>query len=256
MDKSQSDKISLLQRRLQEIAEGLKADPDGLGLLGLGSAGKDQHRMDEYSDLDFFAIVAQGQKQRFIDDLSWLSQKQPVVWKLRNTPDGYKLFFADGVFCEFAVLEPQELAHIAYSEGRYIWKDPSLSEALTSPQLPLPERSEDEAFLLGELLSNLYVGLCRYRRGEKLSAMRFIQVYAIDRLIGLLENSLLNEGNSEDAFCLERRVEQRYPQYQKLLDDCCQGSCACDASALAMLDFVNQHYEIDAFIENEIRRLL
>ncbi len=40
-------------------------------------------------------------------------------------------------------------------------------------------------WLLGEALTNLYVGLQRELRGERLSAMRFIQGYALDRLVAL-----------------------------------------------------------------------
>ena len=40
---------------------------------------------------------------------------------------------------------------------------------------------------LGEALTNLYVGMAREKRGEKLSAMRFIQGYAVDRLLELAE---------------------------------------------------------------------
>jgi hypothetical protein len=199
------NKINLLKTRLSEIANALKKDPNGLGLLGLGSAGKELIRMDEYSDLDFFAIVSEGNKQQYIEDLSWLSDIHPIAWCFRNTADGYKLLFADGVFCEFAVFEPNELAHTAYSEGKYIYRDNQLSGTTAKPEVALPQHSEDESYLLGELLTNLYVGLCRYRRGEKLSAMRFIQVHAVDRLITLLDRkSSIQEGEFEnhvDAFC-------------------------------------------------------
>jgi hypothetical protein len=36
-------------------------------------------------------------------------------------------------------------------------------------------------------LTNLYVGLGRFHRGEKLSALRFIQHHAVDRFLELTE---------------------------------------------------------------------
>jgi len=251
------DKVKLLKQRLNDIAVSLKNSPDGLGLLGLGSAGKDLERMDEYSDLDFFAIVRKGSKQRFIDNLDWLSSVYDIAWCFKNTADGYKLFFVDGLFCEFAVFEPQELATISYSEGRFIWRDKCLAESLCKAALATPNVSDDETFLLGELLTNLYVGLCRYRRGEKCSAMRFIQVYAVDRLISLLDLHQQQSHNiDKDDFCLDRRIEQRHPNYQQLLFKCTQGVENSRASAEAMLQFIKQRYTIDKKIEHEIRALI
>ena len=246
---------SQLKQRLADIATAVERHPHGLGLLGLGSAGLEQNRMDEYSDLDFFAIVEAGFKQRFIDDLSWLEQDQRIAWCFRNTADGYKLFFDDGVFCEFAVFEPDELAHIPYAEGAFVWRDESLDPHFAAPTLTPPDVSDDPSFLLGELLTNLYVGMCRFRRGEKISAMRFVQVYAMDRLLTLLDLSQSGQGSSLDPFCLDRRAEQRHGQHASLLLACSQGAQACPESARHMLDFVCRHYQVERFLENQIRAL-
>ncbi len=250
------NKVMLLQYRLKEIGQSLKYHHDGLGLLGLGSAGKALDRMDEYSDLDFFAIVRDGHKQRFIENLDWLSNIQDIAWCFKNSADGYKLLFVDGVFCEFAVFEADELVDIPYSEGRFIWRDECISAQACRPMRATPENSQDQSFLIGELLTNLYVGLCRYRRGEKCSAMRFIQVYAVDRMITLLDMQQSAHGSSDkDEFCLDRRVEQRHPKYQQLLMQCTQGSEKCSESALVMLDYVIQQYRIDNSLVDEIKLL-
>ena len=252
-----ADKLVLLKSRLDAIARSLEHHPNGLGLLGLGSAGIEIDRMDQFSDLDFFAIVAPGYKQQFIDDLSWLSNILPIAWCFKNTPDGYKLLFVDGVFCEFAVFEPQELHGIPFSQGRFIWQDQSLDSGLATPQVALPQQCFDEAFLLGELLTNLYVGLCRYHRGERLSAMRFIQIYAVDRLISLIDiSSDTQPAVDQDAFCSDRRVEQRHPEFQTLLLNVSQGANRSIESAQVMLDFVKHSYPVDEYLESEIRRLL
>jgi hypothetical protein len=261
------NKVFLLKQRLQAIADSIETHPQGLGLLGLGSAGKEIQRMDEYSDLDFFIIVETGYKQQFIENLDWLSNIQPIAWCFKNTDDGYKLLFNDGVFCEFGVFDPDELAHIAYSEGEFIWKQDHLDENFKTPVLSPPEAIHDETFLLGELLTNLYVGLCRLKRGERCSAMRFIQVYALDRLISLLDlkasylepvddKSFEADASLKDAFCPDRRVEQRHARYQQLLSDCSQGIDKSILSARTMLEFVKTHYSVNAAIEKEIRTLL
>src|SRR5512139_486367 len=104
-----------LLTRLDEIGQSLAQSGHALALIGLGSVGEELHRLDEYSDLDFFAIVETGYKRRYIDNLDWLSDIAPIAYHFLNSPDGYKLLFADGFFCEFAVFEPQELQHIPFS---------------------------------------------------------------------------------------------------------------------------------------------
>ena len=107
--------------RLSAIGRSLEDSGHGLALIGLGSVGLERDRLDEFSDLDFFAVVADGWKLRFIDDLSWLSRIAPIAYSFRNTADGHKLLFSDGVFCEFAVFETQELAAVSFAPGRVIW---------------------------------------------------------------------------------------------------------------------------------------
>ena len=248
------DKVQLLKQRLAEIGGSLKQHPDGLGLLGLGSAGQEQDRMDEYSDLDFFAIVRASCKRQFLQDLTWLTNISPVAWYFKNTEDGYKLLFADGVFCEFAIFEPDELAHIAYAPGQFIWRDNSLEPALAKPKLVMPQPSVDRDFLLGELMTNLYVGLCRYHRGEKTSAFRFIQVHAVDRLIALLD--LTQSPQHRDNFCLDRRVEQRHGELDVLLAGCMSGINNSRLCARVMLEFVVNNYKVNDEIQAEVRALL
>ena len=100
----------LLLERLDAIAASLRDTGKGLAVLALGSSGLESDRMDAYSDLDFFAIVKTGRKPLLVGDLGWLERVAPIGYAYRNTPDGHKVLFADGVFCEFAVFEPGELS--------------------------------------------------------------------------------------------------------------------------------------------------
>lgn len=52
----------------------------------------------------------------------------------------------DGVFCEFAVFEPHELAPIPFAPGRWVWRrdelDPTLGERASRCQRrPCPART-------------------------------------------------------------------------------------------------------------------
>mgnify|MGYP001828321429 FL=1 len=92
-----------LLERLEAIAPSVAGSGSGLALIGLGSAGAEVERLDAYSDLDFFVIVQPGSMRTFLDSLFWLESVAPVVYYFLNTPDGYKLLFADGIFSEMAV---------------------------------------------------------------------------------------------------------------------------------------------------------
>ncbi len=249
------DKQALLTR-LDEIGRSLERSGHALALLGLGSVGLEQDRIDAYSDLDFFVLVEDGYKQAYIDSLEWLSDVHPVAYRFRNTVDGYKLLFADGIFCEFAVFVLDELKHIPFAPGRIVWKRPDLPDTLGDPpSKPNPPSKRDKDFLLGEAATNIYVGLQRDKRGEKLSAMRFIQSYAVDRLLELVEYIEEPIGSHRNPFVIERRFEQRYPGFATLLSTWAQGYEKNRESALAILEFLENNFEVNEAMAKEIRKL-
>lgn len=247
---------TLLLERLQQIGYSLEQSGQALALLGLGSVGIETERLDDYSDLDFFAIVEVGCKQRFINNLDWLSNIKEISYCFRNTVDGYKLLFDDGIFCEFAVFEPQELNDIPFSEGRIVWQKNGFDSSCCLPRInkALPS-SSDIGWLVGEALTNLHVGLCRYLRGEKLSAMRFVQQYALDKLVDLVKHTEQALPSLIDPFVLDRRIEIRHPKFATLLPEFTQGYDATPSSALAQLHFLETNFEVNKAIKEEIERL-
>jgi hypothetical protein len=247
----------LLLQRLDAIGRSLAQSDRALALIGLGSVGLELERLDAYSDLDFFVIVEPGCKQLYLDDLRWLRDVAPVAYQFANTVDGYKLLFADGVFCEFAVFEPDELAQIPFAPGRIVWKRPDVAETIGQPlkkNVGQAERSRE--WLLGEALTNLYVGLGRERRGERLSAMRFIQGYAVDRLLELIEETMSPAAApGRDEFALERRVEQRHPGIAPHLPHWLPGYERNQESALAILAFLEARFAVEETMAAAIRQL-
>jgi hypothetical protein len=252
-----------LLERLSAIAASLESTGNGLALLGLGSVGLERHRLDDFSDLDFFAIVRPGTKQNFLVKLDWLSAPCTISWCFMNTTDGYKALYSDGIFCEFALFEPQELAGIPYSPGAVVWQTPEYSVPIAQPERPLPTPdNRPDAWHLGEALSNLYVGLCRWNRGERLSAFRFVQSHAVDRYVTLFErrypaaNPLLT-----DAFDAPRRLEARQPVLAEILPRLMPGYTHTPEAALAMLAELERlsptvcEWGVHTTISREIRRL-
>jgi hypothetical protein len=242
--------------RLDEIGRSLERSGYALALLGLGSVGLELDRLDSYSDLDFFVIVEEGYKHAYLDSLRWLGDVHPIAYSFLNTDDGYKVLFEDGIFCEFAVFEPDELTKIPFAPGRSVWKRPDVPDAISQPVFkPAPPSKRGREWLLGEALTNLYVGLNRDKRGEKLSATRFIQGYAVDRVLELAEYVEASKPAHRDPFVNERRFEQRFPDLTPQISIWMQGSEKNAESALAILSFLEERFEVNEAMAKAIRAL-
>jgi len=238
--------------RLNEIGESLKQSQKALALLALGSVGIELDRIDDYSDLDFFVIAKTGYKNYFLNNLDWLKAVSNLAFYFQNTKDGYKALFDDGIFCEFAIFEQNELSKIPFSEGRLVWAENNVDHNICKPIMRVEKVQHNKEWIIGELLTNLYIGICRYKRGEKLSASRFIQSHAVDRVLELAayleEKSLVNE----DFFSNERRFEQIYPNISKQLPKFIQGYDRSEESALEIIKFIEKFFEINLKMKNAI----
>jgi hypothetical protein len=97
--------------------------------------------------------------------------------------------------------------------------------------------------------------LLRYGRGEKLSAARFIQQYALDRVVelsGLVEPA---RPAAVNVFTPEWRYELRFPRTAEHMAEFMQGYQRSRESAAAMLAFLEQYFEVDAHLARRIREL-
>jgi hypothetical protein len=231
-----ADKGPDLLARLDAIGHALRDSGQALALIGLGSVGPDTQRLDAWSDLDFFAIVEPGAKQRYLQRLDWLAAAHSLSWHFQNTVDGHKALMADGVFCEFAVFEPQELEPIPFAPGRLVWKRDGVDAQIAVPRKAVPSRQPPgEEWIVGEALSCLLVGLQRWHRGEKLSAARFVQGHAVDRLLELDALRMSAGDDGADPFNRDRRIESRSPALRDELPRLVPGYAQTPTAALAML---------------------
>ncbi|HCN59382.1 MAG TPA: hypothetical protein DIS82_14610 [Exiguobacterium sp.] len=246
-----------LLTRLDQIGQQLEQTNDAWLLLGLGSVGRELERLDAYSDLDFFVITKPGQKQRFLDRLDWLESVHPLSFIFQNTVDGFKLLFADGIYGECAIFELDEMPDIAFSPGRIVWQDPTFPgvDLTVSKQSPPPIRRDTLDFALNEALTNLYVGLCRYARGERLSGLQLVEQHAFSNLLSILHLIEPEVVYYPDAYGNERRAEQRFPQAQERFTDVLQGYARVPESALALLDWLEQILPVNSSMAAAIRRL-
>jgi hypothetical protein len=243
-----------LLARLEAIGRALATDCDGLALLGLGSCGQELDRLDDWSDLDFFAIVAPHAKQRFIADLWWLATEAPIVFAHRNTPDGWKILSTDGVFCEFAVFAPGELATIPFSPGRILWAREGFDTRCTVP-LRIPD-PVDVNWQVAEALGNLLVGLKRMHRGEVLAGWQSVVVHAGDQALRALKAASPGGDQAGDRWNPIRRLESDDPELAELALGFAQTPDATRAAARAILEALAARFALPGALVDDIGRHL
>ncbi len=245
-----------LLRRLDDLGSVLATRGDALALLGLGSVGVDVGRLDDHSDLDFFVIVDEGTKRRYLDSIDWLEELHPVVFSFRNSIDGRKALFADGLFAEYAIFTLAELRAASYPPGRIVWqRDDAPSGLESSGRMPGPSLNDTADYQVNEALTNLYVGLHRELRGERLSAMRLIQVHAVDRLLTYLHLTEPGTETKQDAFAVERGAERSFGPGVLPLAKLVLGYEHNREAALALLEWLEARAEVSDVLAAAIRQL-
>ncbi|OJV95194.1 MAG: hypothetical protein BGO39_24610 [Chloroflexi bacterium 54-19] len=250
-DRNEAARARLLQR-LDEIVQSAIASGHALAVLALGSSGRELDRVDEYSDLDLWVIAEDGYQQDFLVNMDWIHAASPIVHQHKHGLTGYSIVFEDGIFAEVDAFELPDLSALEFAEARIAWKRPEIPDTIRFAQKETKrwQRTVDE--LVGEALGNLYVGLGRFHRGEKLTAMRFIQVYAVDRLLELAHLLETEQPAWPDIYGNERRFEKRFPGLAAVLPRLLQGYERSPESAQVMLEFLDEHFTVNPALKAAI----
>lgn len=229
-----------LIKRMELIGQTMSNNIDVLAVLALGSIGVEHERLDAYSDLDFYIITEDSMKHVLIDDLAWLHACYPLAFSYKNTKDGYKFFFEDGIYGEFAIFGRSEVPSVIQNEARLVYRRPDYHEPTLLIKKPSVTHDysnpEDE---INEAMTNLYVGITRALRGERLSAQRFIEHYAVDHVLKAYRMIRPQEEKWVDPFNHDRRIELNHPTLKPLLSHMIQGYDHLSSSALAILNFAH-----------------
>lgn len=245
--------------RLDRLAEHLAHDDGVVAVLGVGSAGTETERFDDHSDIDFFVVTADEAAQaRLIADVGWLDGfGGEVAWSYVNSRHGRKALFVDGLFLEYAVFTAAELPTMSYAGARVVWRRddyPAPDEARNTPAA-----SAGVAFHVDEALGNLIVGLHRDLRGEQLTAMRFVQVFAVDHVLAVAR---LSPDPSEPGWVLPdpfegtRRLEASRPDLARAVARMTQGYGRTLESAGEVLDWLVEHGDPHPAAVAAVRELL
>src|SRR6478736_1467110 len=241
---------------LDRLGAELDRRGDAVALLGLGSVGRDLHRLDEHSDADFFVVVDDAAtRDRYLADIDWLEAAHPVVWSFENSDAGRKALLEGDLFAEYAVFSLAEMDTAGYPPGRVHWSRADAPAGLELPKMPVPQPPSLD-HQVGEAITNLYVGLHRDLRGERLTATRFIQGYAVDRWVTVLDHLGLGAGTRQDVFVVDRGVERRFGPDLLPLADLVPGYERNAHAAATLLRLLEAHVELDPTIVAAVRDLI
>lgn len=244
----------LAQARMYDLVESIKKDPNILCLLGLGSM-SETNRLDNFSDMDFFLIVKEGTKETYLSDLSWLAVKT-IVFSFKNSDDGHKVMFEDGVFAEFAIFTELEIQQARFSKGLVYYKKDGFNEDLIRPRFEPKKRIINVDYHVNEALSNILIGLKRAKRGELSSATTFIQSYAYELVLGLFTKVFKESVVQIDPFVLERRIENRFIESNDWIANMRQGYLRNKESAQTILKFLMKYFNPNHAMVDEIEKLI
>ncbi|MGJ9385757.1 hypothetical protein [Salipaludibacillus sp. CF4.18] len=170
--------------RLYEICYSLKKFSTVKAIIAFGSL-VDVQRFDAYSDLDFIVLTNAKGKKELLSSVSWLIDIYPIEFEYFTSKDSMKVIYSDGVICDFGILTEEEFSDFEHGEGKLIWNNDCFIEKIDS-NINLREEDEiQKGKILGDIISNLYIGMLRFSRGELLSAYKLIQNDNITLLIQL-----------------------------------------------------------------------
>ncbi|MBE1298722.1 MAG: hypothetical protein GJ680_02265 [Alteromonadaceae bacterium] len=243
---------SLVQDRLEQIQQQVSSLPH-VHELRLSDHAYLQHPMHSNDcDLHFVLLVDSGFQSRFIDCLSWLTEIQHIAFKYRHVDNGYRFLFSDGIYCEFTV-EELKFGESADSVN-LTTRQTEIATLRPSGQLNAIglDEGQDEDWLLGEMLTNLLIGLRRFNRGDRLSAFYCIQHHALSSLLELLVQWEVSQTKQKRLAKGDICFEQSYPHARNQVASFAMGYDKSPQSASAMLEYAEQHHNLNYFIKDQI----
>lgn len=206
------------------LAAGVRDRDDLIGLVLLGSASDEAAaRRDEWSDHDFFALIADGRGPEVRPDLSWLPDQDRIVLTAREGEIGFVAVYDDGHVFEFAFSEAGELAGAVAGDATVVVDDERGTTALLlseSRARAAASDSFDPANDARLVLVKLLIGVGRVRRGEVLNGQGFVRQWATQLLVRTIRGRFPHGSTrARDTIDPVRRFERDFPREAALIAD-------------------------------------
>ncbi|WP_119068036.1 hypothetical protein [Aggregatilinea lenta] len=198
------------------LVGGLERDPRVVGLMAAGSMAAQSHPPDQWSDHDFWLVVATDAQPDYQGCPDWLPDPAQIVLWFREPHGGFKAMYRDGHLLEYAVSDRAGLLHARVNDYRLLIDRIDLAADLARMHRATVEEAQtiaqNEVSLLGQFLTNLLVGIWRLRRGEQLSARQLITVSSLFSLLQIIPRHVpTDHPDALDNLDPLRRVELAYP---------------------------------------------
>lgn len=202
------------ERFTTQLGERLARDPSVLGLVLLGSSSGEGTPPDAWSDHDFFIVVEPGAQERFRSDLGWLPDAGAIALSFRETAHGLKVVYESGHLAEFAVFEPDELRLARVNRYRVVLDRADIAGRMERVRGATVGASRpDPAWEAGQFLTNLLVGVGRWRRGERRSGDLLVRCGALGHLLRLVAVRIApDDPAAPDDLDPFRRFERGWPR--------------------------------------------
>jgi hypothetical protein len=202
-----------------QLRTNLVGDARVIGLIFLGSSAGKTRQADEWSDHDFFVIVKSGEQEAFRAQLDWLPDAAQIVFAFRETAHGLKVLYRNGHLIEFAIFDAEELFLAKVNDYAVVIDRDKVAESLAKIARESVAEARDDDYYVGMCLGNLWVGLGRYLRGERLSGHQFVKTHAVARLLTLLARHVKAAHElALDNLDEWRRFERAYPEIGEALN--------------------------------------
>ena len=199
----------------RKLTANLANRTDVLGLVAVGSMAERDYMPDEWSDHDFYVIVQSGRQDSYRDNYDWLPSAEEIVWAFRETVHGVKVLYRSGHLLEYAIFDENELNLAKTNRYRVLLNRADIEERMSQIEQKTKAWAAEtsDAFHAGQFLTNLLVGLGRYRRGEVLNAHQFVKAKAVRHLVFLLNRHVPSQQHAlADNIDPTRRFELVYPK--------------------------------------------
>jgi len=209
---------SPFDRYLSALAAVANARDDVVGLAGFGSTA-DRSRVDEWSDHDFAWITAPGAEHLYRHDLSWLPDAAGIALSVVEHHGGVKVIYDDGHVLEFGITSLADFRGWVGNSIEVVVDKGGVAEAVAGIlSSPLPEGEPDADRAIRLVLTQLLIGVGRYRRGEVLSAGRSIRDEATAYLLVALSARLDGATDRLDSLDPRRRFDFVHPELAERIE--------------------------------------
>jgi hypothetical protein len=200
------------------LAEGAERADGVVGLVLLGSASDEAAgRRDEWSDHDFFAIIAKGRGAELRQRLGWLPDQHRLVLTAREGEIGFVAVYDDGHVFEFAYSEAHELAGALADDATVVVDDADGTSASLIADARERAAQADRFDPVNDarlVLVKVLIGVGRARRGELLNAGEFVRIWAVRHLVRAIRGRYADASSSaRDAIDPVRRFETDFPEW-------------------------------------------